>query len=731
MIRKWLWSVAPIALMVASVAQAESSAQNETQAAANATLAVGKSASVAPSPQITELEAVVVTASRRDVSIRQTPVAVSSYSGAKLQAAHVQTLGDLIPSSPNIQLGALQTNQDIHIRGIGNNLLNAGSDPGVAFHQDGVYLAETGLATSAFLDINRVEILRGPQGTLFGRNATGGAVNVIPNIPTRAFSYGVDADVGFGPTEDHVAAFVSGPLTANDTLLGRLAVQQTFNDGFSKNLTPGGPNGLDGTNNYSGRAQLMWLPTNAFSARLSVEYQHENDDGPAAYDLGTADPTIVLSPSLEGPADGLNKREVYARIGEKKFDGFGASLFTDWSIGGGDLKGTFSYNNTRETFDNDSGTLDAFTPIATTQNANEEFAELIYASNPQKPFTFVIGANYVHSDEFQQKNVTVPFLPFPIMVGGNISTDSYAAFVHGQYAFNFGLKLFAGVRETYDEKHIDEFLNLAGTLTQHHSWAQPTFEVGASYDITPAVSGYIKYATGYKSGGYSAGSLTPAFNPETDRLVEAGLKGSYFGGALQANLAVFHTDYDNLQVNQVVEFIVQTKNAARATINGVELETVEYITPSLRFELSGGYLDAKFSKFSTEDSARPSLGELDLAGNTLPLAPKVTLSAAGYYDLPIGVPGKLTAGVEYNWKSRVYFSEFNIPIASQDAVGKLNLTLNYQSEDRKWSVGAYARNVTNAVVKSDVIVTSAVVNSLALGYLDPGREVGLSFHYKY
>jgi iron complex outermembrane receptor protein len=732
MFRKWLWSAAPLALAIGSAAQSEPANQSGTQqVAASAAASSTRSATPPAQASAAELETLVVTASRREISIRETPVAVSSYSGPALAAAHVLSLVDLVPSSPNIQLGALQTNQDIHIRGIGDSLLNAGSDPGVAFHQDGVYLAETGLATSAFLDINRVEVLRGPQGTLFGRNATGGAVNVIPNIPTHDLSYGLDASLGFSPTEDHVAGFISGPLASNNTLLGRLAVQQTYNEGFTKNLTTGGPSGLDGANNYSGRGQLMWLPTSAFSARLSLEFQHEKDDGPAAYDLGSADPTVVLPPSLEGPPDGLDKREVYARVGEKKFDGFGASLFTDWSVGGGDLKGTFAYNNTRETFINDSGTRDPFTPIATTQNANEEFAELIYASDPQYPLTFVLGANYVHSREFQQKNVTVPFLPFPIQVGGTIGTGSYAAFAHAQYAFNFGLKLFAGVRETHDSKHLDEFLNLVGSLSQHHSWKQPTFEVGATYDFSPAVTGYVKYATGYKSGGYSAGSLTPAFDPETDKLVEAGLKGSYFGGALQANLAVFHTDYDNLQVNQVVQFIVQTKNAARATIKGFELETVERITPSLRFEISGGYLDAKFNQFTTEDSARPSLGELNLAGNTLPLAPKATVSAAGFYDIPIAAPGKLTASAEYNWKSRVYFTEFNIPIASQPAVGKLNLNLNYQSVDQKWSAGIYARNVTNEIVKSDVIVTSAVVSSLALGYLDPGREVGVSFHYRY
>ncbi|HWF01391.1 MAG TPA: TonB-dependent receptor, partial [Caulobacteraceae bacterium] len=404
---------------------------------------------------------------------------------------------------------------------------------------------------------------------------------------------------------------------------------------------------------------------------------------------------------------------------------------TDWSIGGGDLKGTFAYNKTSHYNNIGDGTPVNFSTNAQTGRTSEEFAELVYTSNPQRPFTFTLGANAYHAFEFLGYSITAPFIPFPILEGGGVETDSYAGFAHGQYAFGFGLKLFAGVRVTDDEKRASEYNEFIGTLGQHHNWVQATYEVGATYDLSRSVSGYVKYATGYKSGGYSAGSLTPAFNPETDTLIEAGLKGSYLDGHLEANLAVFHTSYSNLQVNQVVGLIAQVTNAAKATINGVELETVERITPSLRFQVSGGYLDAHFDEFQTVDSARPELGLLDLSGNELPLAPHFTFDAAGYWDLPIGAPGKLTAGVEYNYKATTYFSEFNLPISSQAPVGRVNLTLIYQSPDQRWSVGAYARNVANAAVVNNVLVISALVDSLAFARLDPGREVGLSFHYKY
>lgn len=721
MVKKSLWSAVPIALSIGSIAHAQSAAPPGTQT----------SAPVSADTSGEGLEEIIVTASRRSESIRETPVAVSSYAGDKLEAAHVLSLTDLIPSSPNIQLGSITTNEDITIRGIGNDLTQAGSDPGVAFHQDGVYLAETGLATSAFLDVNRLEVARGPQGTLFGRNATGGAVNLITNAPITELSYGIDSNLGFDPTEDHVAGFVSGPLTSDGTLLGRLAAQQTYNEGFTKNLSPNGPSRLDGTNNYSARAQLMWAPSTDFNARLSLEYQGEHDAGPGYYLMGSANPATILPPAFQLGADNLNQRQTYEGVGVNRLRSLGAALFTDWSIGGGDFKGTFAYNKSQGYSDSADGEPLNFFPNATAQNTTQNFSELIYASDSQNPFSFVVGANAFHEKEDQNLAATLVPLQLVVNVGGTVITDSYAGFAHGQYAFDFGWKVFAGLRVTDDEKHIDEFNNFIGTLTQHHSWTQPTYEVGTSYDFTQSVTGYIKYATGYKSGGYSAGALAPPFNPEKDRLVEAGLKGSYFDRALEANLAVFHTGYDDLQVNQVIGVISQVTNAAKATSNGVELETVERITPSLRFEFSVGYLDAYFNEFDTEDAARPELGVLDLAGNRLPFAPRFTVNGAAYYDIPIGAPGKLTAGAQYDWKSTTYFSEFNLPITSQASVGKLNLTLNYQEPNQRWSVGVYARNVTNATVKNEVLTISALADSLALARLDPGREVGLSFHYKY
>ncbi|MDP3747683.1 MAG: TonB-dependent receptor [Phenylobacterium sp.] len=689
-------------------------------------------AAVPKAPTGAQLEEVIVTASRRNESIRETPTAVSAFGGAALAKAQVADLSDLAPMTPNVQISSLNTTSNVTIRGIGNSQVTAGSDPGVALHFDGVYLAQSGLVTSTFLDINRVEVLRGPQGTLFGRNATGGAINVLPNLPTADLSYGANATLGADPALVRTSAFVSGPLDSADAWRGRLSLQQNYNQGFDKNLAPNGPRRLGDQNTYSGRAQLQWLPNETFTARLEVESQNANDNGSAFYLFGTPDPAQPLPAQLLGaPTGDPDKNTAYANVGARKLSSRFVLVTTDWQVAGGDLKTSYSYNRTRQ-FTNleDDGTPVAFASAIFHQHAHQHYAEALYASDASKALTFVVGANYFQEQVFQDIAVAISFLPVPVNLRGDVETKSYAAFGHAQYAFSPAGKVFAGVRYSHDAKSIDDFNNFVGTLSQSKSWAKVTYEAGLTYDLSRAITGYVKYATGYKSGGFSSGSLAPAFNPETDKNMEVGLKGSYFDGKLQANLAAFHTKYDNLQVNQIIGVSSAVTNAAKATIDGGEIELVARISSRLRIEANGAYLDGKFDKFLTQDSSRPALGVIDLAGNRLPDAPRFTGSAGLYYDLPIS-SGMLTFSGRYDWKARRYFSEFNLPINSQAAAGRLDLAVNYASQDERFTASLFARNVTDKRVRSQEYVISAILGSLAIGQFAPGRQIGASLGYRF
>jgi len=701
--------------------------------------------------QITE---VVVTAQRRSTSLLKTPVSVTSVDSATLQSRGLTNLAALSTETPGVEFAAQYANAYVTIRGIGNGAVLQGTDPGVAFHLDGVYLGQTGLAGSAFLDVDHIEILKGPQGTLFGRNATGGAVNIISKTPGARFAAELGAELGFNPLQAHVDGFVNGPLNSDGSLLGRLSFRRDYNGGYASNLAPGARGRLDGQDGYALRAQIQARPTERLTVGFALDYDFDHDRGQAIYLLGApavtpSGATITLSPAQVAAADaallGVNPANVVvsssaARQGvanQTLRDGsfVGGRINLEWRADVGSLKAVAAYDTTRADTNTDGdGTSLDFTNTQVYERAHQAYGEVLWASRTGGRFDYVVGANvfYQRSDE----NFTVPisYLDAAVIQPSSLGTTSYAVFAHGDYALTDKAKLFAGVRYTHDSKTITEannFINGGVALTHGASWARVTYEVGGSYQITPTVNAYAKYSTGFKGGGFSAGSLAPPFRPETDGSVEVGLKGLYFERRLEADLAAYHMDYNDLQVNQVVGASSIVTNAAQARINGVEAQVIALPTPRLRLELMATYLDARFQKFFSIDSARPALGMLDLAGHYLPGAPRSSVSLGAYYRLPVGIPGELTLGGRYYWKDRVFFSEFNIPVSSQHAVSRGDLSLTYVSADRAWQAEVFARNITDATVLSRVQVVSALLNSAALGALDPGREVAISLRRRF
>lgn len=699
-----------------------------------------------------EMGDIIVTASRRSDTVRNTPIAVTAVDGDALRSAQASNLSDLAASTPNVQISATYTNANIAIRGIGNAQVNAGADTGVAVHQDGVYIGQSGLALSTLMDVERVEILRGPQGLLFGRNATGGAVNVIPNRPTEELHYGVDTSFGIDPTMLRSSAFLSGPLS--DNVRARVSVQQHYNEGYTKNLVPTSaqrevPRRLDDVDSAAIRGQLE-ANSGDFEVRLALEYQKDRGGGQSSWLSGT--PSGVLPDVVANtPLGSVGKREVYNNQGFKDNEAKFATLISTLGIGGGELKATASIGKTDlVSLTDGDGTGVDHTKSLFSNRATQQYAELIYTSDDAKPLSFVMGANYYREKLSQDVQVPISTLPPPLDVlgavevdlGGVVKTRSYAGFGQAQYRASEDLRFFAGLRYTHDRKSIDGYNNFGAPQVDDASWSRVTYELGGSYKISSGVTAYAKFGTGYKGGGYSAGAGAPAFDPETNNNIEIGIKGNYFGGLLQANLAAFRMKYRNLQVNQVVGALSQVTNAARATINGVEAELK--IRPSERFhlDLNGAWLDATFDEFFTSDSSRPdflpdtkvidgvTVPGIQLAGNRLPQAPKFATSVGAYYDLPID-GGVVTLGGRYDWKSRVYFSEFNLPVSSQRSVGKLNLSIRYTSDNERWTGSLYALNVTNEQVKQNVVVVSALIGSLGVTQYQPARQVGVSLGYRF
>ena len=709
----------------------------------------------AANAQSTDQADIIVTASRRDESIIKVPTAISAYGAAKLRDENLFSLTDLTARTPNIQISNFGNKANINIRGIGNgNLSNSGGEPGVAISSNGVYLGQTALALTSLLDLNRVEILRGPQGTLFGRNATGGAVNLIPNTPTEELTYGLDLTAGTDPVIVRTAGYLSGPLSSDGAFRGRLSVVQNYNQGFTKNLARSGPRRLDGLTNLAIRGQLQLQASDDFDVRLLVEHQKIDDTGVASFLLGNPSNTPYTSPFGPVPINGVdagnpNQRKLRVNYGRRELHATTVDLTANWQLGGGNLKALASFSDGGQNSEYDAdGTEVDFVSTRFIDKSHQYFGELVYTSNSESPFTYVFGANYYR--EHLESNLFVPvsllkalFGPtFEVIGGGVVKSRSYAAFGRAQYQFG-DAKIFGGLRYTNDRKSVPfqygSFI-LSGPNGSTSS-ERVTYEVGGSYDFTPTVTAYAKYATGYKSGGFVLGNALPPFRPETNSNLEAGIKGRFLDDALQLSLSAFHMKYKDLQVNQILGVSVLVSNAAQATIDGLELETVIRPTERLRIEANGAWLDARFDEFFTQDAARPTgpgctitpgttQCVFDLEGNRLPNAPKYSASLAAYYDAPLG-SGTLTPSVRYNWKSRTFFTEFNLPISAQRAVGKFDLLLNYKSDDGRWTGSLFATNVTDKQIRSNVTVVAAVLGSLALAKYQPGRQIGFSIGYRY
>lgn len=711
-------------------------------------------APAAQPPADNQIREVVVTAQRRSTSLLKTPVSVTSIDSATLQTRGLTNLASLSTETPGVEFAAQYANAYVTIRGIGNGAVLQGTDPGVAFHLDGVYLGQTGLAGSSFLDVDHIEILKGPQGTLFGRNATGGAVNVISKTPTPGYSAELGAEVGASPLQTHVDGFVNGPLTTNGSVLGRLSFRRDYNDGYASNLAPGAAGRLDGQDGYALRAQLQAHPAEQLTVGLTLDYDFDHDHGQATYLLGApgvspSGANITLSPAQVAAADaallGANPASVVVSnagahqgvANQDLRDGafFGARFNLEWRTDAGALKAIAAFDATRAKTNTDGdGTSLNFTNTEVFEHAHQVYGELLWASRAYGPFDYVAGANIFYQRSSENFTVPISYLDAAVIQPSTLDTTSYAVFAHGDYSVTTKARLFAGVRFTDDAKTITEannFIDGGVPLTHGASWARVTYEVGGSYQVTAAVNAYAKYSTGFKGGGFSAGSLAAPFRPETDSAVEIGLKGLYLERRLEADLAAYHMDYNDLQVNQVRGASSVVANAAQARINGVEAQVIALPTPRLRLELMATYLDARFVNFFSIDSARPSLGMLNLAGNYLPNAPQSSVSAGAYYRLPVDLAGELTLGGRYYWKDRAYFSEFNLPVSSQAAVGRGDLSLIYVSADRRWQAEIFARNITDATVLNRVQVVSSLLNSAALGALDPGREIGVSLRRRF
>jgi iron complex outermembrane receptor protein len=699
------------------------------------------------------LEEIIVTAERREQDMQKIGVSVSAFNGDQLKALGSADISALSNFVPNLQIGSETSDLKVMLRGVGSDNLEAFSDPGVALHIDGVYQARPSGGSALFYDMQRVEVLRGPQGTLYGRNATGGAINFISNKPSQDFDAAIDVSLGEYEWQ-RIRGMVNTPLIEDELML-RLVATDEQRDGIQKNLFPGGTEGND-IDDTSLRAQLLWEPSDEASILLSARTQEKGGVGPVRKRTSSPDSETISpdgTPANCGDcgfiADLDDLREVYKDTPESfDLETSGFSLTVDYDFGPAVLTIVGANQSTDMDLmqDSDQGMSPNGAPFGSTdtvtvaQESDQTTIELRLVSNDDSDFTWIVGAFYLNEDAFQHTLVNrdrsdpfryIPFYPnipdVNINIMHDVEIESTALFGQTSYLINDSLKLTAGIRFTEDKKSA-----VGGTIstlifpqlpfpiadgahdyTPEDEWSKTTGKLGLDWDLNEDSMVYTTISTGFKAGGFNFGVAgSDSYDPEEVTAYEIGSKNRFLDNTLQLNATAFFYDYKELQVFQVVDQTVIVRNAASAQISGAEFELVYSPTEALKIDASLGLLETEYEDFALpsnlflDGAGEPTL--IDVSGNQLINAPEWSGHIGVQYTFDLNDLGKLTARVQSYLTDDIYLRALNLdPYDKQDGYSLVDAKLIWESANGNWHAEAFVNNIGDEDVISNQEVTDS------------------------
>jgi len=703
-------------------------------AAATALIAISAHAEDAAAPTSATLAEVVVTAQHRTENVQKIPLSITAIGGENLAKAGVSSADGLSNLVPSVHIatdpgGSTQ----IAIRGIGSTQVDEEGDPAAAFHLDGVYLARAQSFSTAFFDIDRVEVLRGPQGTLYGRNATAGSINVIPNKPVDHFEGAAAVDVGDYSTIN-TFGMINAPLT--DTLAVRTAFQTQKHDAYANN-SPGADT-MD-ADSQAARLQVLWRPTSNFSWLVGVDYGHQGGAGGGF--RGSARPLPIVGDPYAYPLT-IDSKLNHVDQGIKSQ--------IDWDFGLAQLTYIASYR--RETQDDLQQISRSGLTLDGRFRQHQTSHEVRLAKNTER-LKWVVGAYYF--DEWNSADLRLPLGgPFLVFSKPDAVDTSKAVFGQATYSVLDNLRLTAGIRYTRDHKATTDGLTYllmpdgnkvtVAVNNEGGTFSDISWKAGIDYDLSPNSLLYVTTGTGYKAGGYFDGGVPNTYDPEHLYSIEAGSKNRFFDKRVQVNLSAYHYNYKNFQVSSARLLGGQpssiTVNAQKATVYGVELESIFLVTPDDRIDLSANYTHGKYDKFylpggdAFSNIGRPAgtLVPADYSGNTLAHAPKWTFTAGYGHTWTVASGATIEAHVQTHYESNQDLDYHNFAVTHIGSYTRTDANLTYTAAGGKWSVMAYVRNLEDKAVLILATPDSQTPNpNVGDGALAPPRTYGVRISAKF
>lgn len=722
---------------------------------------------------------IVVTAQKREQRLQDVPLAITAISGEALSNRGINDLTTLSASVPGLNFGKSGTDARPAIRGVRTEEVDAANDPVIGFFVDGIYKPRTSQALAAFIDLDRVEVLRGPQGTLFGRNTYGGSINLISKLPENETS--ASGSVRFANFDDlRLEGVVNLPLSSSVGF--RLVGMLQRSDGWVEVAAPRVATG--------GRAKDFndndqWYVRGTLKLDLSdnteivVRASHWDQSGFGAGGFGyTTVGTLRANPGaspgqatgiqdLGGFLDRINPRtgatplpsdispyRVYRNTDKvRDTEETTANLELTSSFGDVGIKflaGHANFTTYRvgdEDFSESAGSL-----LELDTRSKSTSAELQFTSEYESPLQWVVGAYYFDEKVVEDFFFRTPANPNSFTFRQDVKTKSYAIF--GQFDFKVAeqLTLVAGGRYTKDDKRFiyQSPVGAPDLSPDQAEFDKFTWRLGANFDLTADNLIYVSASTGFRSGGFNNGGTPPVpfYGPQTVMAYEIGSKNLFRDSGLTLNLSAFYNDYEDILSNTLVPVgptnIVARTNSGSARAYGLEVEMAWRPSDELTIDANATWLNARFKNFRATRPLAQATGyslvpgttnQLDLSGNRIPLSPDFTFTLGASYRIDLGNGGQLTPEARLFWSDDYFVNEFNydagIPgreVGRQGSYTQTTLRLTWESANDRFTLQAFVDNLENDAVLNRAVIggQGAIFQNFA-----PPRTYGVKLGFKF
>lgn len=652
------------------------------------------------------VEDIVVVAQRRGEALQDVPIAIEVVSGERAEALGVVSPQTLSVAVPSLQFNMQSNGSVVYLRGVGSPSGISGNEPSVAIYIDDVYLSSPGSSNFQFNNIESIEVLKGPQGTLFGRNASGGVILLRTRNP------GAEPEAEFrGTVENYGATSLAfyGSTPLSDNLAANLSLYQRDQpDGWGVNTTTG--NDTFTASAWGARAKLLWTPSASTEILLSADITHGVDQ------LGNS---IHLVPGALG-VDGASRYNGFYNA-QSTFDDrseitqSGGSVRVQHEFDFGTLVSVTAYRNLDLFVGLDQDVVAANIALSAISSSGDTYSQELQLLSPEgSSFDWILGAYYWDDtsaiDPVRNSGTSLPTVQYRDTFAEQ-HTRSYAVFGQATFDLTDQTRFTGGLRYTSDTRDVEghlENMSLGGVLTrsafaeQTNEAAEWTWRLALDHDFTPNIMGYVSYNRGFKSGVFNLNSYSlPAVNPEILDAYEIGLKTLSFDNRVRLNLAAFHYSYQDIQVQSILSGAVITVNAAEASIDGVDASFDIAVTDELTLSGGASYLDGVYDDFQNAPFFTPNPGGGntrfvgDATGLSTTRTPKFTANVTADYWRPAwGGEAGGTLSLSYN--DGFYWDPDHV--LREPVHYMLAASVGWRAPDDVWTATLWGRNLLDEEV---------------------------------